>query len=86
MLGYPNPPLRELLAERSLVKRLVAAGRTATFANSYPAPYLDALKLRRRDSTSPPEFTLPPAARRAPEALRLYSGLRRGRGAPAHPG
>ena len=59
VLGYPNPPLRKLLAERSLVKRLVAAGRTATFANSYPAPYLDALKLRRRESTTPPEFTFP---------------------------
>jgi hypothetical protein len=60
VLGYPNPPLRELLAERSLVRRLVEAGRTATFANSYPAPYLDALKLRRRTSTTPPEFTFPP--------------------------
>lgn len=61
VLGYPNPPLRGLLAERSLVKRLVASGRTATFANSYPAPYLDALKLRRRASTTPPEFTFSPA-------------------------
>jgi hypothetical protein len=42
----------------------VAAGRTATFANSYPAPYLDALKLRRRPSTTPPEFTFPPALQR----------------------
>lgn len=64
VLGYPNPPLRGLLAERSLVKRLVAAGRSATFANSYPAPYLDALKLRRRDATTPPEFIFPPAALR----------------------
>lgn len=64
VLGYPNPPLRALLAERSLVKRLLAAQRTATFANSYPAPYLDALKLRRRESTTPPEFTLPAAAHR----------------------
>jgi hypothetical protein len=64
VLGYPNPPLRALLAERSLVKRLLAAQRTATFVNSYPAPYLDALKLRHRESTSPPEFTLPAAAHR----------------------
>lgn len=64
VLGYPNPPLRRLLAERSLVKRLVAGGRTATFANSYPAPYLDALKLRRRESTTPPEFTFPPSMQR----------------------
>jgi hypothetical protein len=64
VLGYPNPPLRELLARRSLVKRLVARGRTATFANSYPVPYLDALKLPRRDSHTPPEFTFPPGVRR----------------------
>ncbi|WP_224367232.1 metalloenzyme [Hyalangium versicolor] len=64
VLGYPNRPLRELLAERSLVKRLVASGRRATFANSYPAPYLDALQLRRRESTTPPEFTFPPGMKR----------------------
>ncbi|WP_224250186.1 alkaline phosphatase family protein [Hyalangium gracile] len=64
VLGYPNAPLRDLLAERSLVKRLMTSGRTATFANSYPAPYLDALKLRRRESTTPPEFTFPPAMQR----------------------
>jgi hypothetical protein len=64
VLGYPDAPLRELLARYSIVKRLVAAGRGATFANSYPVAYLDALKLTRRPSTSPPEFTLPPAALR----------------------
>lgn len=64
VLGYPNPPLRELLAERSLVKRLVAAEHTATFANSYAAPYLDALGLPRRASSTPPEFTIPPGLRR----------------------
>jgi 2,3-bisphosphoglycerate-independent phosphoglycerate mutase len=64
VLGYPDAPLRELLARHSIVKRLVAAGRSATFANSYPVAYLDALKLTRRPSTSPPEFTLPPAALR----------------------
>jgi hypothetical protein len=64
VLGYPNPPLRRLLAERSLVQRLLARGRTATFANSYAAPYLDALKLPRRESTSPPEFTFPPGIQR----------------------
>ncbi|HYO72303.1 MAG TPA: metalloenzyme [Archangium sp.] len=64
VLGYPDAPLRELLARHSIVKRLVEAGRSATFANSYPVAYLDALKLTRRPSTSPPEFTLPPAALR----------------------
>ncbi|HZH15758.1 MAG TPA: metalloenzyme [Archangium sp.] len=64
VLGYPDAPLRELLARHSIVKRLVAAGRSATFANSYPVAYLDALKLTRRPSTSSPEFTLPPATLR----------------------
>lgn len=65
VLGYPNAPLRELLARHSLVRRLVGAGRSATFANSYPAPYLDALQLRRRASQGPVEpLVLSPAARR----------------------
>ncbi len=64
VLGYPDAPLRELLARHSIVKRLVAAGRDATFANSYPVAYLEALKLARRPSTSAPELTLPPAALR----------------------
>jgi hypothetical protein len=63
VLGYPDAALRALLARHSIVKRLVAAGRTATFANSYPVAYLDALKLARRPA-GPPEFTLPPAALR----------------------
>jgi len=67
VLGYPNAPLRALLAEHSIVRRLVSAGRSATFANSYPVAYLDALKLARR-STGPPEFTLPPAALRRMKA------------------
>lgn len=53
VLGFPNPPLRELLASRSIVRRLVEAGRTATFANAYPAGYLDALGLKRRESATP---------------------------------
>lgn len=65
VLGYPNAPLRELLAQRSLVRRLVAAGHSATFANSYPVPYLDALQLRRRASQAPSEpLILRPAAQR----------------------
>lgn len=64
VLGYPDAALRELLAHHSLVKRLVGAGHTATFANGYPVAYLDALKLPHRPSTSAPEFTLPPAALR----------------------
>ncbi|RKH91552.1 metalloenzyme [Corallococcus sp. AB045] len=73
VLGYPNTALRDLLAERSIVRRLKAAGRTATFANAYPAPYLDALGVPRRPSTSPPEFTLPERAARKvrPSAAKL---------------
>ena len=36
VLGYPNAALRELLAERSLVKRLVAAGRTRHVRQQLP--------------------------------------------------
>jgi hypothetical protein len=50
VLGYPNAELRALLDRASIVKRLVDAGRSATFANSYPAGYLDALGLLRRAS------------------------------------
>jgi len=73
ILGYPNAPLRGLMADRSIIKRLGAAGRTATFANAYPAPYLDAMGVPRRGSTSPPELTLSPEARRKvrPSAAKL---------------
>ncbi|MBF5041400.1 metalloenzyme [Aggregicoccus sp. 17bor-14] len=63
VLGFPNAPLRALLAEHSLVRRLVEAGRSATFANAYPAAYLDALGLARRASAGP-DLQLPPAATR----------------------
>ncbi len=73
ILGYPNAPLRGLMADRSIVKRLAAAGRTATFANAYPAPYLDALGVPRRPTTAPPEFTVTPESRRRmkPSAAKL---------------
>ncbi|HEX8821691.1 MAG TPA: metalloenzyme [Archangium sp.] len=93
VLGYPDKPLRELLAQHSIIKRLVAAGRSATFANSYPVAYLDALKLTRRPSSSAPEFTLPPAALRRLKAsattlafaagevpLRTFDDARAGQG------
>ncbi len=61
VLGYPNEPLRGLLAAHSIVRKVTEAGRSATFANSYPAAYLDALGLRRRPSEGadiliPPRF------------------------------
>lgn len=63
VLGFPNAPLRELLARHSIVKSLVEAGRSATFANAYPAGYLDALGLKRRASAKP-DVVIPDRARR----------------------
>ena len=63
LLGFPNPELRRILEARSIVKRLVAAGRSCTFANCYPAGYLDTLGLKRRDSAGP-DVTIPATAAR----------------------
>lgn len=92
VLGYPNATLRALLAEASIVKRLSAAGRTATFANAYPAAWLDVLAVPRRPSSTPdievPEryrkkgkasaSTLAMAAGAVP--LRTFDDARRGEG------
>lgn len=59
VLGYPTRPLQALLAEHSIVRTLVAGGRTATFANAYPAAYLDALGLARRPSAAD-DVQIPP--------------------------
>ncbi|MBM4379655.1 MAG: metalloenzyme [Deltaproteobacteria bacterium] len=67
VLGFPDAPLRTLLAERSIVRRLVAAGRRATLANAYPAAFLDALGLPRRPSRQP-DIALSPAWRRRARA------------------
>jgi hypothetical protein len=64
VLGFPNAPLRELLSRRSIVKRLLAEGRSATFANCYPAGYLDALGLARRESAEADVVIPPRYARR----------------------
>jgi hypothetical protein len=53
VLGYPDAALRALLKEHSLVKRLVDAGRQATFANAYPAAYLAALGLPHAEGGAP---------------------------------
>jgi hypothetical protein len=92
VLGFPNAALRALLAEHSLVRRLVEAGRSATFANTYPAAYLDALGLARRASPVA-DLVLPPASvrRLRPSAstlafaagrvpLRTLEDARRGEG------
>ncbi len=59
VLGYPNAPLKGLIAEHSIVRTLTESGRTATFTNSYPAGYLDALGLKRRPSVGP-DVQIPP--------------------------
>src|SRR5262249_11954246 len=62
VLGYPNPALREILFRSSVVKRLRAAGRTATFVNGYPAGYLQALGLPHPEGEAP-EVVIPARAR-----------------------
>lgn len=92
VLGYPNAALRALLAEASIIRRLSQAGRTATFANAYPAAWLDVLGVPRRPSSTPdvqvPEryrrrgkasaSTLAMAAGQVP--LRTFDDARRGEG------
>ncbi len=41
LLGYPNAALSELIAAKSIVKRLAAAGRSASFVNAFPAIYFE---------------------------------------------
>jgi len=92
VLGYPTPALRALLDEHSVVKRLAARGLGATFANAYPAGYLDALGVPRRPSGGP-DVTLPERWRRrarasastcafaaAGVALRTFDDARAGEG------
>lgn len=72
LLGFPSPPLRKLLLERSIVRRLVEKGHAASFANCYPAAYLDALGLKRRPSQSSHLSIPPPMARKLrPSATTL---------------
>lgn len=92
VLGYPNAALRSLIAEHSIVRQLAGAGIAATFANAYPAGYLDALGLRRRASEAQ-DVTIPPRALRrirpsattlamaaGQVALRTFDDARRGEG------
>lgn len=53
LLGFPNAPLRALLADHSIARRLTAASREVSFANAYPAAYLDAIGVPRRASRGP---------------------------------
>jgi hypothetical protein len=49
-LGYPDSRLIALIAEHSIVKRVEAAGKHATFANAYPASVLEHMGVPRRPS------------------------------------
>ncbi|RPH69058.1 MAG: metalloenzyme [Myxococcaceae bacterium] len=63
VLGYPDAALRQMLLRASVVKRLVAAGRRATFVNGYPGAYLTALGLPHAPAREP-EVEIPARARR----------------------
>jgi hypothetical protein len=63
VLGFPDAALREILLRASVVKRLVAAGRRATFVNGYPAGYLTALGLPHAPARVP-DVVIPAKARR----------------------
>lgn len=92
VLGYPNATLRSLLAEASIVKQLVATGRTATFANAYPSAWLDVLGVPRRPSSTH-DIEIPERYRKKGKAsastlamaagqvaLRTFDDARRGEG------
>ncbi len=73
LLGFPNAPLRDLLARRSIFRRLRDAGRRAALLNAYPVGYLDALGLPHRPLAGPAEPALPLAARRLKPAAALFA-------------
>ena len=64
VLGYPTRALRALLEAHSVVRRLTAAGRSATFANAYPVTYLDALGLPHGPAEAEAVLVPPAALRR----------------------
>lgn len=74
LVGFPNAPLRALIEERSLFRRLSAAGRRAAFANAYPIAYLRALGI---DCEGEPELGLP---RRRPRPSATTVAFRAGAG------
>ena len=68
--GYPSPRLKQALAEHSIYKKLLARGRTVTFANAYTRSYVD----------NPPRFisSTTVAAQSAGLRLRMLEDLRKG--------
>jgi hypothetical protein len=93
LMGYPDEGLRTLIAEHSIVKALVAKGRTAAFANAYPAGFLDHVQLERMPSATSdlPGGPLPNSRRIGASAgplafaaagvpIRTFDDVRRGKG------
>lgn len=68
--GYPSPRLKQALAEHSIYKKLMALGRSVTFANAYTRSYID----------NPPRFisATTVAAQTAGVKLRMLEDLREG--------
>jgi hypothetical protein len=68
--GYPSPRLKQALAEHSIYKKLIALGRSVTFANAYTRSYID----------NPPRFisATTVAAQTAGVKLRMLEDLREG--------
>ncbi len=62
LVGFPNAPLREWLAARSLFRSLATQGLRAAFANAFPVAHLRALGL---PVDGEPEFDLRALRRRA---------------------
>ncbi len=79
LLGYPNLALRELLARKSIFRRLRERGRSFVFANGYPAAYLEAIGLPHHGP--PSGLEIPPQIRRklrpaaAPFAFGAAGGI-----------
>jgi hypothetical protein len=71
---YPNQRLREMLAEDSIFKTLLAAGQPVAYANAYPDRFLDRLKRGKGRLSANTQ-----AAFRANLKLRSGRDLRRGR-------
>jgi 2,3-bisphosphoglycerate-independent phosphoglycerate mutase len=69
--GYPSPRLKQALAEHSIYKKLIAFGRSVTFANAYTRSYVD----------NPPRFisATTVAAQTAGVELRMLEDLQQGR-------
>jgi 2,3-bisphosphoglycerate-independent phosphoglycerate mutase len=68
--GYPSPRLKQALAEHSIYKKLIAQGRSVTFANAYTRSYVD----------NPPRFisATTVAAQSAGVRLRMLEDLQAG--------